>query len=70
MIKNSAYTGEFIKEQKNAKEAIIYLSINETGIGNCCRGTAKSAGKFIWKYFKQEKIEIMNNVKLKIKKIC
>ena len=23
-----------------------------------------------WKYFKQEKIEIMNNVKLKIKKIC
>ena len=24
----------------------------------------------IWKYYKQEKIEIMNNVKLKIKKIC
>ena len=25
---------------------------------------------YIWKYFKQEKIEIMNNVKLKIKKVC
>ena len=70
MIKNSAYTGEFIKEWKNAKEASIYLSINETGIGNCCRGTAKSAGKFIWKYYKKDKIEIMKNVKLKIKKLC
>ena len=24
----------------------------------------------IWKYYKQEKIEIMNNVKLKIKRVC
>ena len=30
----------------------------------------KSAGGYIWKYYKQEKIEIMNNVKLKIKRVC
>ena len=40
------------------------------GIGNCCLLKDRSAGGYIWKYFKQEKIEIMNNVKLKIKKIC
>ena len=46
------------------------LNINSTGIRNCCLLKDKSAGGYIWKYFKQEKIEIMNNVKLKIKKIC
>lgn len=30
----------------------------------------KRSGKFIWRYTKKEKIEIINNVKLKIKKIC
>lgn len=62
----SAYTGEFIKEWKTAKEASLSLLINETGIGHVCRGTAKSAGGFIWKYYKQQKIEIMKNLKLKI----
>ena len=51
-------------------EAGQTLNINDNGIGHCCRGKAKSAGGYIWKYYKQEKIEIMNNVKLKIKKIC
>ena len=66
----SAYTGEFIKEWKTAKEAGQTLNINDNGIGNCCRGKAKSAGGYMWKYYKQEKIEIMNNVKLKIKRVC
>ena len=66
----SAYTGEFIKEWKTAKEAGQILNINIAGIANCCRGVSKSAGGYIWKYYKQEKIEIMSNVKLKIKKIC
>jgi hypothetical protein len=63
------YTGNFIKEWKTAKEASLNLIVNELGIGNACRGTAKSAGGFMWKYYKEEKIEIMNNIKLKIKKI-
>ena len=66
----SAYTGEFIKEWNTAKEAGQTLNINDNGIGHCCRGKAKSAGGYIWKYYKQEKIEIMNNVKLKIKRVC
>ena len=66
----SAYTGEFIKEWKTAKEAGQILDINIAGIANCCRGVSKSAGGYIWKYYKQEKIEIMSNVKLKIKRIC
>ena len=66
----SAYTGEFIKEWKTAKEAGQILDINIAGIANCCRGVSKSAGGYIWKYYKQEKIEIMENVKLKIKKLC
>ena len=65
-----AYTGEFIKEWFSSKKAGETLNINSTGIRNCCLLINKSAGGYIWKYFKQEKIEIMNNVKLKIKKIC
>lgn len=42
-------------------------NINITGIGQCCNNRAKSAGGFIWRYYKQHKIEIINNVKLKIK---
>ena len=40
------------------------------GISNVLTGRAKTAGGYLWEYYKQEKIEIMNNVKLKIKKIC
>ena len=28
------------------------------------------SGKFIWRYTKKERIEITNNVKLKIKRVC
>ena len=65
-----AYTGKFIKEWKTAKEAGNMLDINITGISHCCREKSKSAGGHIWRYYKEEKIEIMNNIKLKIKKIC
>ena len=65
-----AYTGKFIKEWNSAKEVQKILNINEQGIGNCCRGIAKSAGKFMWRYYKKDKIEIIENVKLKIKKVC
>ena len=63
----SAQTGEFIQQWNTAKIASIKLKINETSIGHCCREVSKSAGGFIWKYVKKEKVEIMNNPKLKIK---
>lgn len=62
----SPFTGEFIKEWDTAKKAGESLNINITGIGQCCNNRAKSAGGFIWRYYKQQKIEIINNVKLKI----
>lgn len=65
-----AYTGDFIKEWLSSKEASLSLNINNEGIGNCCRLICKSTGGYMWRYNKEEKIEIMNNVKLKIKKIC
>lgn len=64
------YTGEFIKEWNSVKEVFLELNINAASIAHCCRLKSKSAGKFIWRYTKKEKIEIMSNVKLKIKKIC
>jgi hypothetical protein len=62
------YTGNYIKSWNTAREASIELNINEEGIGQCARGKAKSAGKYIWSYTFYKQIEIKNNYKLKIKK--
>lgn len=42
----------FIKEWENAKQASKKLNINYASINNCCRGKQNTAGKFIWKYGK------------------
>ena len=62
----------------NLPESIVYFKQDCRKISadiyiddKCLMGIPDtSAGGYIWKYYKQEKIEIMNNVKLKIKKIC
>ena len=59
-------TGDFIKLWSTAKEAGNNLNINIEGIGQCARNKSKSAGGFIWSYDFKEKIEIKQNVKLKI----
>lgn len=60
----SATTGMYIKTWNTAREASIELKCSEEGIGQCCRGKAKSAGGYIWKYIKEELIEVPNNIKL------
>ena len=40
----------FIKEWLGLKSITKELGINSSNIANCCRGVAKSAGGFIWKY--------------------
>lgn len=61
------YTGEYIKTWTTAREASIALNISEEGIGHCCRGTSKSAGRYIWKYDLTDFINVVKNAKLKIK---
>lgn len=61
------FTGIFLKEWNTAKEAGQTLNINITGIGQCCNNRSKSAGGYVWRYYKQDKIKIINNIKLKIK---
>lgn len=53
----SSLTGLFIDTYKTAKEASTKLKINAEGIGQCCRGRAKSAGGYVWSYEKTDKIE-------------
>ena len=52
----SGLTGEFIKKWNTAKEAAIALNINAEGIGQNCRGKAKTAGGYSWSYD-----ELINN---------
>lgn len=42
--------GNYIKEWFGLKTITQELKINPSNIANCCRGLAKSAGGFIWKY--------------------
>lgn len=42
--------GTFIREWTSGKEASNILKINRGSICSCCKGKAKSAGGFIWKY--------------------
>ena len=41
-----------IKEWENGLQASKELSLNYKCINNCCRGTQKSTGNFIWSYIK------------------
>ena len=42
--------GEFIKTYPSGKEAEREVGINDSHIGECCRGELKTAGGYIWKY--------------------
>jgi hypothetical protein len=42
--------GNFLSEWIGLKNITKKLNINSANIANCCRGVAKSAGGFIWKY--------------------
>jgi hypothetical protein len=53
-------SGNFIKEWLGLDIIQKELVINKSNIANCCRGIAKSAGGYIWRY-KDEFIEININ---------
>lgn len=42
--------GNFIREFKSIKEASEYIGVGSSQIAAACRGRAKTAAKFIWKY--------------------
>ena len=44
--------GRFIKNWDSATEAGAALGVNPNLIGKCCRGIAKTAHGFIWKFWK------------------
>lgn len=46
--------GVFIKTWDCMADVQRELGIHRTCIGSCCRGTVKTAGGFIWKYFNEE----------------
>lgn len=48
----------FIKTWNSAREVKRELGIDNSSIGRCCNGTQKTAGGFIWRYYR----EINNNV--------
>lgn len=45
-----AKDGKFIKKWGTAKQASLELNINNSHIGECCKGERKKAGGFVWKY--------------------
>ena len=42
--------GEFVKEFESIKHAANELGLQHTTLASCCRGTLKTAGKYLWKY--------------------
>lgn len=49
--------GNFIKEFQSLSEAAKSCNSVTTNISRCCKGKLHTAGGFIWKYFKTDKIE-------------
>lgn len=49
--------GNFIKEFESLTEAAKNCNSATTNISRCCKGKLHTAGGFIWKYFKTDKIE-------------
>lgn len=47
--------GNFIKIWMCAMDAERELKINHSDIGKCCRKERKTAGGFVWEYYKEEK---------------
>ena len=42
--------GKFIQNFKSITEASIQTNTSANGISNCCRGTQKTSGGYVWKY--------------------
>lgn len=42
--------GNFIKTWNSSLQASKYFKTNDSHIGECCRGKAKTAGGYIWEY--------------------
>ena len=52
-------TGEFVSEYECASQAARILGIKAyTHICQCCKGERKTAGNFVWRYYKVDKIDI------------
>ena len=49
--------GEYIDSYKDSCVAGRELGIDDCTIGNCCRGTSKSAGGYMWSYEKKDKLD-------------
>ena len=47
--------GNIIKIWDYIKQASLELKIKDSNISECCKGKRKSAGGFIWRYYKEEK---------------
>jgi hypothetical protein len=45
--------GNFVRRWKSMSEAERMLNIPESNISNCCRGKVKTAGGFVWKFYKE-----------------
>lgn len=50
--------GVFLTNYRSITEASQRTSVSYSGIGNCCRGTQKTSGGYIWKYgnYKKEQL--------------
>lgn len=42
--------GRFISNFRSITEASQRTNVSYSGIGNCCRGTQKTSGGYVWKY--------------------
>lgn len=42
--------GDFIMEHGSVRDAMKHTSVDRSDISRCCKGQAKSAGGYIWKY--------------------
>tara|TARA_R110000868_G_scaffold342548_1_gene603411 strand:+ start:367 stop:546 length:180 start_codon:yes stop_codon:yes gene_type:complete len=43
---------QIVKLHESIKDAETFSKVAKSSISKCCKGTLKTAGKFIWKYAK------------------
>lgn len=55
--------GELIAIWANANKASATLGINHMMISACCRGTASTAGDFVWRYAKLDAEELLKSAR-------
>lgn len=47
--------GKFVRTWDCISNAANFVGIDKSGIGKCCRGEQKSAGGYIWRYYRGQK---------------